>query len=267
MPWTVVFLTSVPSYAIFQHSVNAGSIPWQVAIHGLVVEAIRRDEVTNHRNHKYLGQALNGLLPRRSRLSDLGGKNGWSDLAWLLELNQGFYNAASLAAVCNLPDKDTGSWLGKPMGPNVGNERLEPVVTAFPVSASSNPPLAIIRSETVAFRKVPLQRDAYGLYNNEEMRPFKILCICIAVLLILVGASLFATANPLNSLLLWYIVALFYRLVELLVSTMYLEREGWVFLSDAQWGEKFELKLGEQDNHLRILTHWGMPFCTLVRLI
>ncbi|KAJ7741354.1 hypothetical protein B0H16DRAFT_1034248, partial [Mycena metata] len=32
------------SFAMFQHFVNAGSIPWQQAIHALIVEAIRRDE-------------------------------------------------------------------------------------------------------------------------------------------------------------------------------------------------------------------------------
>ncbi|KAF8193862.1 hypothetical protein K438DRAFT_1516462, partial [Mycena galopus ATCC 62051] len=48
-----------------------------------------------------------------------------------------------------------------------------------------------------------------------------------------------------------------YCFVELLVSTMYLEREGWVFLEDSMWGDNLEAKLGEQDNNLRTLTHWG----------
>ncbi|KAJ7192281.1 hypothetical protein GGX14DRAFT_325220, partial [Mycena pura] len=159
-------------YSIFQQYANSGSVPWQTAIHGLVVEAIRRDEESDYPNHEFLGAALNGLLPRRARPVDWG-KNDWRDLAWLLELNQGFYNAAGLAAVCSLPDKDTGSWLGKPVDPSVGSERLEPVVTAFPVSAVRDPPLAIIGGETVAFRKILLRRDAFGLYTNEEMRPMK----------------------------------------------------------------------------------------------
>ncbi|KAJ6577857.1 hypothetical protein B0H19DRAFT_931830 [Mycena capillaripes] len=117
--------------AIFQHSVNAGAIPWQVAIHAMVVEAIRRDEAGNFHDHIFLGKALNGLLPRRARLGDLG-NGGWNDLAWLLELNQGFYNAASLAAVCSLSEDNSVAWLGKPIDPAAGNERLEPVVTAFP---------------------------------------------------------------------------------------------------------------------------------------
>ncbi|KAJ7192282.1 hypothetical protein GGX14DRAFT_323970, partial [Mycena pura] len=48
-----------------------------------------------------------------------------------------------------------------------------------------------------------------------------------------------------------------YRMVELLVSTMYVERDGWVFLRESKWGEKLELKLGEQDSHLRTLKPWG----------
>ncbi|KAJ7736683.1 hypothetical protein B0H16DRAFT_1695322 [Mycena metata] len=39
-------------------------------------------------------------------------------------------------------------------------------------------------------------------------------------------------------------------------GTMYLEREGWVFLEDSKWGDKLA-QLGEQDHYLRTLTHWG----------
>ncbi|KAJ7205295.1 hypothetical protein GGX14DRAFT_315116, partial [Mycena pura] len=48
-----------------------------------------------------------------------------------------------------------------------------------------------------------------------------------------------------------------YRMVELLVSTMYVERDGWVFLQESKWGEKLEDKLGEQDSHFRTLKPWG----------
>ncbi|KAF9442757.1 hypothetical protein P691DRAFT_626878, partial [Macrolepiota fuliginosa MF-IS2] len=106
-------------------------------IHALVVEAIRRDEAGGFEEHRYLGKALNGLLPRRARTEDLGGKSGWADLAWLLELNQGHYNAASLAAVCGINfSKECAAgyrWWGNPILPMVGNERLEPEATAFPV--------------------------------------------------------------------------------------------------------------------------------------
>ncbi|KAJ6518294.1 hypothetical protein C8R47DRAFT_1086489 [Mycena vitilis] len=125
-------------YAIFQRSDHGGAAPLQAVIHALVVEAIRRDEASNHSEHNLLGHALNGLLPRRAHLEDLG-HGGWTDLAWLLELNQAFYNAAALAAVCSIiSDKnESGSWLGKPINPSPGNERLEPIVTAFPIGRNN----------------------------------------------------------------------------------------------------------------------------------
>ncbi|KAJ7879715.1 hypothetical protein B0H14DRAFT_2566564 [Mycena olivaceomarginata] len=60
------------------YTVNAGAVPWQAAIHALIVEAIRRDEASKFYYHKYLGKALNGLLPQRARLEDLG-NSGWND--------------------------------------------------------------------------------------------------------------------------------------------------------------------------------------------
>ncbi|KAF7369894.1 HET domain-containing protein [Mycena sanguinolenta] len=241
--------------AIYQHTVNAGAVPWQVAIHAMVVEAIRRDEAGGFRDHKLLGKALNGLLPRRARLTDLG-NGGWNDLAWLLELNQGFYNAASLAAVCCISEDNSVSWLGKPIDPAAGNERLEPVVTAFPVASGSHPPLTIISGEMLGFRTKPLKRDSLGLYNNEEMKGVKILAFWVAVVLAIISSIV--TVKQLKvGLALYYLTAILYCMLELLVSTMYLEREGWVFLEDSMWGDKLEAKLGEQDNNLRKLTHWG----------
>ncbi|KAJ7166876.1 hypothetical protein C8R46DRAFT_899297 [Mycena filopes] len=244
-------------YAIFQHTVNAGAVPWQVAIHALVVEAIRRDEAGDFHNHKYLGKALNGLLPRRARLADLG-KDGWNDLAWLLELNQGFYNAAGLAAVCSISADNSVEWLGKPIDPAAGNERLEPVVTAFPVSSDSDPPLTIIAGETLGLRPKPLKRDANGLYNNEEMKGLKRLSLWGAFALVVISTILLGSGSTAVGLILYYVTAILYALVELLVSTMYLEREGWIFLDDLEWGDDLEVKLGEQDPNLRTLTRWGL---------
>ncbi|KAF7369879.1 HET domain-containing protein [Mycena sanguinolenta] len=219
--------------AIYQHTVNAGAVPWQVAIHALVVEAIRRDEAGDFHDHKYLGKALNGLLPRR------------------------FYNAASLAAVCCISEDNSVAWLGKPIDPAAGNERLEPVVTAFPVASGSHPPLTIIGGETVGFRPIPLQRDPWGLYNNEEMRGAKILAISMAVILASIGTAILVTGNINSAFLVYYLTTIFYCIFELLIGTMYLVRDGWVFLEDSLWGDKLEAKLGEQDNNLRKLTHWG----------
>ncbi|KAJ6626144.1 hypothetical protein B0H10DRAFT_1999200 [Mycena sp. CBHHK59/15] len=252
-------------YAIFQHSVNSGAVP-------LVVEAIRRDEAGGFHNHQFLGKALNGLLPRRARLDHLG-SSGWNDLAWLLELNQGFYNAASLAAVCSLAGDERVSWLGKPIQPSAGNERLEPIVTAFPVSLSSNrsekiqpssektrdsepsPPLTIIGDKTLGLRP-NLKRDAAGLYNNEEIRGLKILAYWMAAILVIISLILLGSGTTFG-VFLFYITAILYSIVELLASTMYLERDGWVFLYDSEWGNNVPERLAEQDNNLRSMVHWG----------
>ncbi|KAJ6475921.1 hypothetical protein C8R47DRAFT_661337 [Mycena vitilis] len=243
-------------HAIFQHTVNAGAVPWQVAIQAMVVEAIRRDEAGDLHDHKYLGKALNGLLPRRARLGDLG-NGGWKDLAWLLELNQGFYNAASLAAVCSISEDNSVAWLGKPISPQAGSERLEPVVTAFPVANTSDPPLTIIAGETIGLRQNPLKRDASGLYNNEEMKGLKWLAWGLAFFLVIISTILSAAGNTQAGIALYYVTSILFCLVELLVSTMYLDREGWVFLKNTLWGDKPEAKLGEQDHNLSTLTNWG----------
>ncbi|KAJ7669672.1 hypothetical protein B0H17DRAFT_949225, partial [Mycena rosella] len=154
-----------------------------------LLSSIRRGEAGGFHDHKFLGKALNGLLPWRARLEDLG-SSGWNDLVWLLELNQGFYNVASLAAVCSIAENDSVSWLGKPINPAAGNERLEPVVTAFPIAAASShekkkgsldvipkfdlsPPLTIIGGEILGLRPKPLKGDVDGLYNNKEIKGLK----------------------------------------------------------------------------------------------
>ncbi|KAJ7214194.1 hypothetical protein C8J57DRAFT_1601702 [Mycena rebaudengoi] len=38
---------------------------------------------------------------------------------------------------------------------------------------------------------------------------------------------------------------------------MYLEREGWIFLPEAQWPGDPQECLGEQDSNLRTLVNWG----------
>ncbi|KAJ7083426.1 hypothetical protein C8R44DRAFT_722073 [Mycena epipterygia] len=261
-------------YAIYQHSINSGAVPWQTFIHALLVEAIRRDDIGGYHSHTRLGSILNGLLPRRTRLEDLG-SSGWNDLAWLLELNQGFYNAAALAAVCSIADDESVSWLGEPIHPIAGNERLEPIVTAFPVSRSlaavkkkkpssgidkksePNPPLTIIGHKTIGLRPIPLKRDRYGLYNNEEMKGLKKLAYFSLFLLIVLSLYLFFLGDVSGALLLYWIASIVYCVLELLVGTMYLEREGWAFFEDAQWGRNLQAKLGHQDNHLRNLVHWG----------
>ncbi|KAJ7722023.1 hypothetical protein B0H16DRAFT_1334962 [Mycena metata] len=245
-------------YAIYQHSVNSGGVSWQTAIHSLVVEAIRRDEAGNFDDHKYLGKALNGLLPRRAHVDDLG-HGGWNDLAWLLELNQGFYNAASLAALCSLPDKSSVSWLGKPINPMPGNERLEPIVTALPVSppnANSSagcPPLMIIGGEMIGLRP-RLRRDWAGLYNNPDMIRARVIAGGTLALGVLLSFVLLVTGQIFPAIGIFFSVTVGHVLLELVVSTMFLERKGWIFLPDAEWGDlnTIEQLLGQE------LKPWGM---------
>jgi hypothetical protein len=157
--------------AIMLHTANSGTVPWQVAIHALIVEVLRRDKAGGFKDHKFLGKGLNGLLPRRARLNDLTGNDGWADLIWLLELNQGFYNATALAAVCSLPEYDVPGhcWLGPPISPCEGNERLEPLVIAFPGPTALN----ILKPTMVGLRP-NLKRDIDGLYRNPELHGLKV---------------------------------------------------------------------------------------------
>ncbi|KAJ7659766.1 hypothetical protein DFH06DRAFT_1130521 [Mycena polygramma] len=78
-------------------------------------------------------------------------------------------------AVCSISEDNSVAWLGKPIDLQAGNERLEPTVMAFPVANTSDPPLSIITGETIGLRQHLLKRDAYTLYNNEEMKGLKIL--------------------------------------------------------------------------------------------
>ncbi|KAF7353368.1 hypothetical protein MSAN_01525400 [Mycena sanguinolenta] len=339
-------------YAIFQQSDRGGAAPMQVVIHALVVEAIRRDESSGFMDHSELGRALNGLLPRRARLDDLN-HGGWADLAWLLELNQAFYNAAALAAVCSIINdpKEAGSWLGKPIDPLPGNERLEPIVTAFPIGLSledededddsdsppapvipgpatpaqysaqvpapvgpgasslplssapitprrkfidrvlfwrrpqlsgtgipvtaasdektrPTPPLMIINAQTLTL-KATLKRDPKGLYTNKEaMNGFKnvvvvlLAVVTVTLIVVIVVLSITKSAGNDNSLFLGVLIPLYvaiglYHLLELLVGTMFLQREGWIFLDSADWFGGVQTVLGHQDSNLKDLDYWG----------
>ncbi|KAJ7666186.1 hypothetical protein DFH06DRAFT_984940 [Mycena polygramma] len=247
-------------YSIFQQSVNSGAPQWQQAIHALVVEAIRRDEAGNFKDHKFLGKALNGLLPRRARLADLG-NGGWHDLAWLLELNQEFYNPANLAAVCSISEDNTVTWLGKPIAPAAGNGRLLPLVHAFPVSSNSDLLLTIIDGQTLGLRSARFKRDRYGLYTNDEMKGIRVLSSWIAGALVEFSLiQILVTASLLPGLGCYCLAAFFRCCLELLAGTMYVERAGWVFLEDAQWGDEVEKKLAELDHNLCTFSQWGMSF-------
>jgi hypothetical protein len=249
--------------AILQHSSNSGAMPWQTAIHSLIVEIVRRDEVGNFHEHKALGQALNGLLPRRARLDDLKREDGWADLAWLLELNQGFYNAASLAAVCNLADANVPGhrWLGKPLAPMEGNERLEPKVTAFPISLPHHgrhhePALCVIKPEHIVVQH-KMRRDSAGLHTQEAMHPVRRAARIFAAVLVLLAIIIGTVGGgPSVSVIVAYVTFILYAILELLVGTMFVARDGWVALEDSVWGSDPRHALKRVDMTLG-LSIWG----------
>ncbi|KAJ6609571.1 hypothetical protein B0H10DRAFT_1813492, partial [Mycena sp. CBHHK59/15] len=197
---------------------------------------------------------------------------GWNDLAWPLELNQGFYNAASLAAVCSISEDKSVSWLGKPIDPAPGNERLEPIATAFPISApppiadsayraispSGCPPLTVIGGQLLGLR-TSLRRDSNGLYKNDAMRSLRWLSNFMVMLSILIGFVLLLTGH-LAGLWTYLSFAVARMVVEILVGTIYLERRGWVFFPEAEYGsdiEELQQRLWKQDKNVPKLSQWG----------
>ncbi|KAJ7754575.1 hypothetical protein B0H16DRAFT_748631 [Mycena metata] len=239
-------------HALFQQTNNAGAVIWDSVIPALVAEAMRRGEACGVRDHKFLGLALNGILPRRARLADLG-NGGWRDLAWLLDLNQAFCDIASLAALCSLSDSENDGleWLGRLIPPRPGNERLKPIANASLIFSESDIPLAL-HGQVVNFKT--LKRDPDGLYTNEDLKGVRNLACGIAVMLLVIVVLLGRSEQYTASVVLYVITAILYRLVELLAGTIYLVRNGWVFLE----GE-IEARLGNLDPTLSTLKHWG-PF-------
>lgn len=240
-------------YNIMQHATNSGAVPWQSAIHSLIVEAIRRDDTDKFYDHKFLGRALNGLLPRRSQLQDLRGVNGWADLAWLLELNQGYYNATLLAAVCKLADDDAEqySWWGKPIAPKEGTERLEALVHAIPVTLrkspdySDGPPpenpeaepaLSIIGPKSIALSHW-LQRDHTGLYGRPEMKSLRRWVTGVYVILNIGFIVLMSFGYHALGLFLVYLGSIAYTILELLVGTMFIREDEWVVVENRVAGD------------------------------
>ncbi|KAJ3565200.1 hypothetical protein NP233_g7788 [Leucocoprinus birnbaumii] len=229
-------------YNIMQHATNSGAIPWQSAIHSLLVEAIRRDETDEEdkfRDHNMLGRALNGLLPRKAELSDLKGVNGWEDLAWLLELNQGFYNCTLLAAVCEVAAANVPEyrWWGRPSAPQEGTERLEALVTSIPVKLRlgkrlpPQPALSIIGPQSVPLTHW-LQRDSRALYHRPEVKSLKRWTIGIAIILILAGFISFSNLTVSPGLPLIWATLIAFVIIELLVGTIFVQHDVWFVVED-----------------------------------
>jgi hypothetical protein len=267
-------------YNIMQHATNSGAVPWQSAIHSLVVEAIRRDEADNFHAHRFLGKALNGLLPRRSQLEDLQGVNGWADLAWLLELNQAYYNPALLAAVCKLADDDVEEyrWWGKPISPKEGSERLEALVHAIPVmfpetaDHPKEPALSIVGPKSVSLSRW-LQRDSTGLYRNTEMRSLMWCAAGIFMSLFLTFFIVAIRASVVAGLVLLYVDTMAFSILQLLVGTIFVEKRAWVVIEDHtikdrdayRWLQSQDPTYGKaiEWGARQLIPEWDTPRCDL----
>ncbi|KIJ45917.1 hypothetical protein M422DRAFT_46490 [Sphaerobolus stellatus SS14] len=255
-------------YSIMQHASNSGAVTWQNAIHALVVEAILRDESEESGKflaHKYLGKALNGLLPRRARLKDLKGEDGWEDLAWLLELNQGYFNTTGLAAVCSLAGFDVPNyrWLGKPISPKEGNERLEPIVTSFPVrieqkDGDEHAALCFVGPQTIPLTHW-LHRDAGALFHHTELTALKWGFYGSLTVVWIAGFIIFVMGEFVTGALVVYIPGIFWVIFLLLVSTMHVKREGWAYFEvHNKSEEQFRQELAQQDPFFKEkLLMWG----------
>lgn len=225
-------------YNIMQHSANPGGISWQTMIHSLVLDVLRRDEAENLVSHTLVAKALNGLLPRRAQPACLRGVNGWADLSFLLELNQGFYNSAALAAVCKLPDAEVNEyrWLGKPILPTEGTERLEPLVTANPVSfrdEPSNTPIPVLSLTGPQIVDVDhmLQRDSGALERQPDMQALRFWALVAYYIFGFLGIVLLAVIGGAGVIFLW-LGSIFYVVMQLIVGTIYVEKDKWVVVED-----------------------------------
>ncbi|THU93649.1 hypothetical protein K435DRAFT_571690, partial [Dendrothele bispora CBS 962.96] len=219
---------------------------------------------------------------------------GWADLLWLLELNQGFYNMATLTAVCGLNDSsESGNgWLGPPIEPRAGSERLEPLATAFPVNVMDtaekiHSDLNIAGARMIGLHP-SLKRDSKALYRNPALRKAKLYSALSLIASWIIGATPSKTGLTLTApertsvpsssvsnstkflmagLLFIYFSSLIYTIFRLISGTWYLERTGWVFLGDEKmddgskgdraWGSRPELVLGQVDRGLGRLADWG----------
>jgi hypothetical protein len=148
----------------------------------------------------------------------------------LLELNQRYYNAALLTFVCSFVGNDAKQylWWGNPISPKEGTERLEALVHPVPVTLRGTPLLAIIGPTSIRVSHKP-QRDSAGLYRNPEMRSLMISnWVIFAVLYIRLQLNYdFVAAGRL-----WNFMCTAYAAFELLVGTMFVDKDVWFVIED-----------------------------------
>lgn len=248
--------------AIMRHANNGGSTTWQHSIHSLVIEAIKRNKAGGHENG-HLGKALNGLLPRRARPEDLTGKDGWADLAWLLEINQGFYNAASLAAVCGLGESKVQGhgWLGPPIQPAAGNERIQPLATAFP----TNEGLLILGPKIIGLGQ-ELERDPGGMYRNKDLRLYAVTAISLpfvalawSILILTIGPMLgikSMESMALTFVVDWILLSIS-AIMQLIGTLLYVKKGVYLLTPKTLDGQSPDEYMESKDRQLTSLELWG----------
>ncbi|THU85671.1 hypothetical protein K435DRAFT_763995 [Dendrothele bispora CBS 962.96] len=150
-------------------------------------------------------------------------------------------------------EQHAGSWLGPPIEPKAGNERLEPLVHAFPFINRTGPRaehrefmsvLNVVGAETIGLHPY-LRRDSNALFTNKDAKKAKIISMVLLAVYYLMGAVFIALAvfNNLSSqkalliigIVIVYLSSLAFSLFRLIKSTLYLERSGWVFLREEMW--------------------------------
>jgi hypothetical protein len=142
-----------------------------------------------------------------------------------------------------------------------GNERLEPKVTAFPVSLPHRdkhykPALCVIKPEHIVVQH-KMRRDSAGLHTQEAMHPVRRAARIFAVVLILIAIIIGSVGGGLKaSVVVANVTFILYAILELLVGTMFVARDGWVALEDSVWGSDPRHALKRVDMALG-LSVWG----------
>ncbi|KAH8817904.1 hypothetical protein DL96DRAFT_1623698 [Flagelloscypha sp. PMI_526] len=270
-------------HAVLEHATNSGSTSWQHTIQALVIEVIRRSDVSGYGyggRHTYseIGRALNGLLPRRANPKCFSKNNGWADLTMLLELNQGFYNTAALAAVCPVAHhtEHLHRWLAKPIDPKPGQERIEPLVKAFPIIDPSPPvrsisdfrgrpqldeasgrqglntALCLVDPHVIELKPV-FKRDGSTIYST-PMNPLRICVLATLGLVFILGIVVIPTNRNAGVAVCWLTTCI-YAFIRLALGTMCVKMDGWVCWEE-QDGEMEHLDRVHFDSNLSQFRTW-----------
>ncbi|EEB97676.1 hypothetical protein MPER_02961, partial [Moniliophthora perniciosa FA553] len=128
-------------------------------------------------------------------------------------------------------------------------------------------PLNFVGAQTIGLHPC-LKRDTKALWRNPNARTKKIVSIIILVICWLIGVALAAQPNLIGAgIAIIWISSIGFNIFRLVVGATYLERTGWIFLSekkwkdgtkgDAAWGSDPAKVLGNVDPTFTELVDWG----------